>query len=150
MGAAPPKLIEAVSLMEANVDEPIFLEDMAKLLEISRRQLERLFKANLDSSPSRYYLRIRLYRARQLLKQTSLPVIEIASICGFVSTPHFSKCYRTYLGIPPSEERSRAKNQGHTKRSPKEVGDAHPEVQVTGAVTEPSYGSIPLLADDET
>jgi transcriptional regulator GlxA family with amidase domain len=106
MGLAPPKLVEATTLMEANIEEPILLEELAGLLNISRRQLERLFKSNLDCSPSRYYLRLRLDRARQLLKQTSLPIIEVASLCGFVSTPHFSKCYRTYLGITPREERA--------------------------------------------
>lgn len=105
LGAAPAKLIEATSLMDANIEEPIALEELASLLNISRRQLERLFKKNLDCSPSRYYLRLRLGRARQLLKQTSLTVIEIASICGFVSMPHFSKCYRTHLGVTPKEER---------------------------------------------
>ncbi len=105
LGAAPAKLIEASSLMEANIEEPIALEELASLLDISRRQLERLFKKNLDCSPSRYYLRLRLGRARQLLKQTSLSVIEIASLCGFVSMPHFSKCYRTHLGLTPKEER---------------------------------------------
>jgi AraC-like DNA-binding protein len=49
---------------------------------------------------------LRLIRARQLLKQTSMSIIEVASVCGFVSTPHFSKCYREYFGIPPRDERS--------------------------------------------
>lgn len=106
MGVSPPKLVDATSLMDANIEEPIPLEELAGLLHISRRQLERLFKSNLDCSPSRYYLRLRLYRARQLLKQTSLSIIEVASLCGFVSTPHFSKCYRTHLGITPREERA--------------------------------------------
>jgi transcriptional regulator GlxA family with amidase domain len=105
LGVAPAKLVEATALMEANIEEPIALEELASLLSISRRQLERLFKKNLDCSPSRFYLKLRLKRARQLLKQTSLTVIEIASICGFVSTPHFSKCYRTHMGITPREER---------------------------------------------
>jgi transcriptional regulator GlxA family with amidase domain len=106
MGITSPKLVEATTLMDANVEEPIPLEELAGLLGISRRQLERLFKSNLDCSPSRYYLRLRLYRARQLLRQTSLSIIEVASLCGFVSTPHFSKCYRTHLGNTPREERS--------------------------------------------
>ncbi|RON81086.1 helix-turn-helix domain-containing protein [Pseudomonas fluorescens] len=53
-----------------------------------------------------YYLRLRLIRARQLLKQTSLSIVELAYVCGFVSTPHFSKCYREHFGVPPSDERS--------------------------------------------
>ncbi len=43
--------------------------------------------------------------ARQLLLQTSLPIVDIACASGFVSTPHFSKCYRERFGVPPREER---------------------------------------------
>ena len=74
-------------------------------LTVSRRQLERLFQKYLHCSPSRYYLKLRLVRARQLLKQTPMSIIEVAAVCGFVSTPHFSKCYREYFGIPPRDER---------------------------------------------
>jgi len=72
---------------------------------VSRRQLERLFQKYLHCSPSRYCLKLRLICARQLLKQTPMSIIEVASVRGFVSTPHFSKCYREYYGIPPRDER---------------------------------------------
>jgi transcriptional regulator GlxA family with amidase domain len=107
LGNTQPKLLEIVTLMEANLEEPICFDDLAAYVHISRRQLERLFQKNLHCSPSRYYLRLRLSRARQLLKQTSLPIIEVASACGFVSTPHFSKCYREHFGFPPRGERAR-------------------------------------------
>ena len=92
--------------MEANLEEPIELDNLAEYVALSRRQLERLFQKYLHCTPSRYYLRLRLVRARQLLKQTSMSIIELAYVCGFVSTPHFSKCYREYFGVPPSEERT--------------------------------------------
>ncbi len=91
--------------MENNLEEPILLDELANYVNISRRQLERLFQKYLNCTPSRYYLKLRLARARQLLKQTSLSIIEIATACGFVSTPHFSKCYRFYMGMPPRNER---------------------------------------------
>jgi transcriptional regulator GlxA family with amidase domain len=133
MGLAPPKLVEATTLMEANIEETILLEELAGLLSISRRQLERLFKSNLDCSPSRYYMRLRLDRARQLLKQTSLSIIEVASLCGFVSTPHFSKCYRTYLGITPREERA-----GLGAR----VGQNAGADKLVQAIAEPRYTNV--------
>lgn len=105
LGTTQPKLLEVVALMEANLEEPIELAEMAAYVGVSRRQLERLFQKYLHCSPSRYYLQLRLTRARQLLKQTSLSIIEVASACGFVSTPHFSKCYREYFGQPPRDER---------------------------------------------
>ena len=106
LGTNQPKLQEIVVLMEANLEEPIDLDGLANYVDVSRRQLERLFQKYLHCSPSRYYLKLRLIRARQLLKQTSMSIIEVASVCGFVSTPHFSKCYREYFGIPPRDERS--------------------------------------------
>ncbi|WP_444438822.1 GlxA family transcriptional regulator [Pseudomonas sp. A6] len=105
MGMYQPKLMELVALMEANIEEPIDLDQLAVYVDVSRRQLERLFQKHLHCSPSRYYLKLRLTRARQLLRQTSVPIIEVASICGFVSTPHFSKCYREYFGCAPRDER---------------------------------------------
>lgn len=105
LGTTQPKLLEAAELMEANIEEPISLEELANYVNISRRQLERLFKNHLECSPSRYYLRVRLARARQLLKQTPMSIVEIASVCGFISTPHFSKCYKAHMGLPPREER---------------------------------------------
>lgn len=105
LGTTQPKLLEIVALMESNLEEPITLDELANYVDVSRRQLERLFQKNLHCSPSRYYLKLRLTRARQLLKQTPMSIIEVASACGFVSTPHFSKCYREYFGIPPRDER---------------------------------------------
>ena len=105
LGTTQPKLQEIVALMETNLEEPIDLDELAMYVSVSRRQLERLFQKYLNCSPSRYYLKLRLIRARQLLKQTPMSIIELASVCGFMSTPHFSKCYREYFGVPPSNER---------------------------------------------
>ncbi|KAE9653518.1 GlxA family transcriptional regulator [Pseudomonas sp. PB105] len=105
LGTQQPKLQEIVALMEANLEEPINLDQLAAYVDLSRRQLERMFQKYLHCSPSRYYLRLRLIRARQLLKQTPISIVELAVLCGFVSTPHFSKCYREYFGVPPSDER---------------------------------------------
>ncbi|MGP8308445.1 GlxA family transcriptional regulator [Vibrio sp. YIC-376] len=105
VGTAQPKLVEAIILMEANIEEIIELDELAMYVGLSRRQLERLFQKYLQCSPSKYYLKLRLNRARQLLRQTSMSIIEIATACGFVSSPHFSKCYRVHIGISPKAER---------------------------------------------
>jgi len=107
LGSSQPKLIEAVSLMEANIEEPMSLDELAQAVGVSRRQLERLFQKYLHCVPTRYYLELRLARARQLLLQTSMSIVDVAFACGFVSAPHFSKCYRDYFGVPPREERNR-------------------------------------------
>lgn len=105
LGASQPKLAEAVAFMEANIEELISLDEIASHVGLSRRQLERLFQKYLHCVPTRYYMRLRLMHARQLLLQTSMAIVDIAYASGFVSTPHFSKCYREFFGIPPREER---------------------------------------------
>jgi len=105
LGASQPKLAEAVAFMEANIEELISLDEIASHVGLSRRQLERLFQKYLHCVPTRYYMRLRLMRARQLLLQTGMPIVDIAFASGFVSTPHFSKCYREFFGIPPRDER---------------------------------------------
>lgn len=111
LGTSQPKLMEAVSLMESNLEEPISLDELSRHVGISRRQLERLFQKHLRCVPTRYYLELRLRRARQLLLHTSKSIVDIAFSCGFVSAPHFSKCYRDFFNIPPREER---RAQAHT------------------------------------
>jgi len=108
LGAHHSKMLTAVALMEANIEEPIDLDELASYVSLSRRQLERLFHKHLDHAPSRYYLELRLRRARQLLTQTGLSIAEIASACGFVSAPHFSRCYRELHRRSPREDRLNA------------------------------------------
>ena len=81
------------------------LDELAASVGVSRRQIERLFKRHLDRVPTRYYLELRLRRARELLLQTSMSIMDITIACGFQSPPHFSKCYRSLFGYPPSAER---------------------------------------------
>ena len=105
LGTSQPKLVEAISLMEANIEEPMSLDELSRHVGLSRRQLERLFQKHVHRVPTRYYLDLRLARARLLLLQTTRPIVDIAFACGFVSAPHFSKCYRDHYGVPPREER---------------------------------------------
>jgi transcriptional regulator GlxA family with amidase domain len=105
LGHSQPKLQEVVALMESNVREPLSLDELADYLSVSRRQLERLFLKYLHCTPSRYYLKLRLIRARQLLKQSALPVMQVAAECGFISTQHFAKRYREHYAVSPKGDR---------------------------------------------
>jgi transcriptional regulator GlxA family with amidase domain len=100
------KLAEAVTLMEANLAEPLPTEDIARLVGVSRRQLERLFKQHLDELPSRYYAELRLARARRLLQQGNQSILQVGLACGFASGSHFSNAYRARFGHTPREARS--------------------------------------------
>ena len=109
-GALQPKLSEAVTLMEANFEEPLSTDDIAGLVGLSRRQLERLFKQYLGSLPSRYYLGLRLQRARQLLLDTNYSIVQVGLMCGFSSGSHFSTAFGALFGHTPREERQRKLN----------------------------------------
>src|SRR3546814_15040024 len=86
--------------------------ELARGADLSTRQLERLFRKYLNRSPARYYLELRLNKARLLLLQTNMSVIDVALACGFVSASHFSKCYRDLFGpTPPQEPRLPPKGQ---------------------------------------
>ncbi|MDJ0949117.1 MAG: GlxA family transcriptional regulator [Alphaproteobacteria bacterium] len=105
LGIAHPKLLEVIGLMEQNIEQPLSQRALAQQVDLSTRQLERLFQKYLHRTPTRYYLELRLNHARQLLMQTSLSVLSVAVACGFVSASHFSKCYREHFGRTPREER---------------------------------------------
>ncbi len=113
IGHQSGKLVIAVELMEANIREPISQEDLASYVGLSRRQLQRLFQRYLMCAPSRYYLQLRLQRARELLRQTGMSLVEISAQTGFVSTSHFSKSYKTFYGHPPSAERQHEFDELH-------------------------------------
>jgi transcriptional regulator GlxA family with amidase domain len=106
VGIFHDRLIKAAELMEANIEEPLSLDELAAAIGVSRRQIERLFRRHLGQVPTKYYLELRLRRARELLLQTSMSIMDITTACGFQSPPHFSKCYRSVFGHPPSAERS--------------------------------------------
>ncbi|WP_032832016.1 GlxA family transcriptional regulator [Pseudomonas sp. GM78] len=97
-------LREVVKLMDANLEEPLELEQLAVYAGRSRRQLERLFREQLGTTPQRYYMELRITEARRLLQHTELSQVEVLVACGFVSPSHFSKCYSSYFGYRPSKE----------------------------------------------
>ncbi len=105
LGVRHPKLLSVIALMEQNLEEPLTRSELAREADLSTRQLERLFRKYLNRSPARYYLELRLNKARLLLLQTNMSVIDVALACGFVSASHFSKCYRDFFGRTPRKER---------------------------------------------
>ncbi|WP_419902254.1 GlxA family transcriptional regulator [Kiloniella sp.] len=105
LGVRHPKLLAVIKLMEDNLEEPLTRIQLARDAGLSTRQLERLFRKYLSRSPARYYLELRLNKARLLLLQTNMSVIDVALACGFVSASHFSKCYRDFFARTPRKER---------------------------------------------
>jgi transcriptional regulator GlxA family with amidase domain len=105
LGVGHEALLLAAKLMEENIEKPLSLDEIAAATKLSRRQIERLFKRHLNTMPKRYYLQMRLRRAREFLLHTPMPIIDITAACGFRSTTHFSKAYHALFGYPPSAER---------------------------------------------
>lgn len=105
LGCNRRALVEIAALMEANFEEPLSAVELAKLAGLSLRQVQRMFQESLDTTPSKYYLRLRLRRARELLLQSQMSITQIAVSCGFQSTCHFSKSYRALYGRTPRSER---------------------------------------------
>ncbi len=103
------KLLMAMQIMENNLEDPFAPDEVAKIVALSTRQLERLFAKYIQTSPKRYYLQLRLEKARNLLRQTDLSVTDVCVACGFRSLSHFSKSYRSAFGIPPGLEASDGK-----------------------------------------
>lgn len=102
-----PHLVKAVGIMRAHTNKPISPSQIAGRIGLSIRQLERLFGKHLNASPKKYFLEMRLERARDLLVQTELSVMDVASACGFDNPTHFSRLYRVAFGFSPMTQRAR-------------------------------------------
>lgn len=123
IGVRHPKLVAIIQKMERSTEEPISPSDLAHSVNMSTRQLERLFRRYLNRSPKRYYMELRLEKARNLLLQTDMSVINVALACGFTSPSHFSKCYRTHFARTPYRERGAPTNTGAQKSEGGEIDD---------------------------
>jgi transcriptional regulator GlxA family with amidase domain len=107
-GIDSPKLVEIIGIMERAVENPLDVRQISDRVGISARQVERLFREQIGASPKAFYLKLRLARARTLLKQTINPILSVALECGFGSTSHFYHAYKRAYGVAPSEERHRS------------------------------------------
>ena len=106
-----PRLIKAIDFMRQNLDAPLTCQELANASNISARQMERLFNQYLQQSPGQYYLHLRLEKTQQLLRQSSLSVLQVATACGFSSTSYLARCYQKKYGCSPRQERARNSNR---------------------------------------
>ena len=93
-------------MMDKNLEDPLPIHELAQLLGISVRQLERWFKTYFSKSPQQYYAEVRLQHAKRLLKQTHKSIMDVALACGFANASSFSKAYRSQFGHTPTQTRS--------------------------------------------
>jgi transcriptional regulator GlxA family with amidase domain len=105
LGVKDAKLLKALRVMEAHLEVPLSRNQLAKIAELSLRQLDRLFSSNLGHGVHEHYLALRLVRSRQLLRETSLSILEVALASGFTSASQFSRAFRRVVGLAPREAR---------------------------------------------
>ena len=112
VGSTNAAILDAVRAMEANIAEPLNLDQLAEIAGLSPRQLNRLFSEKLGRTTMRYYRDLRLDTAQNLLGNSPLSLTEIALATGFASSSHFSRVYAENFGVPPSANRTARALQG--------------------------------------
>jgi transcriptional regulator GlxA family with amidase domain len=111
LGTSNRAVLSAITVMERRLASPAPRNELAKAAGVSVRQLERLFTAHLGVTIEQHYLSVRLAKARALLQQTSMPVVEVSAECGFASASHFARMYRRAFDVPPSQDRMSGKSK---------------------------------------
>jgi len=102
-----PRLLKAIQLMQTYTENVLSCQEIGKQSGLSVRQLERLFKHQLHTTPAAFYMQRRLERGNHLLEQSTLTVTQVATACGFNSASYFSKCYQKQYKLSPREERGK-------------------------------------------
>lgn len=102
----PPALVRSMSLMAQSIADPLETIAIAKSVNVTPRQLQRLYQKHVGMTPRTYYHRLRLDAARDLVLGTRLSITEVGIATGFVCSSHFSTCYKLQFGVPPSKDRA--------------------------------------------
>ncbi|MEM7302767.1 MAG: GlxA family transcriptional regulator [Pseudomonadota bacterium] len=102
-----PKAIAAIEVMENSMANPMSLGQIAEIVCVSTRQLNRIFKNALGVTTMGYYRTLRLNAARQLLEQTPMSITDVAIATGFESPAHFTTLFRRYAGYAPRDYREK-------------------------------------------
>jgi AraC family carnitine catabolism transcriptional activator len=111
------KTVQIIKLMQEHIEDPLSADDLAGMISVTRRQLERLFATHLHDTPAHFYIGLRLERARELLQLTDMGVLAVGVACGFGSSSHFSRAYRARFAISPKDDRSQASLLGSPAQS---------------------------------
>lgn len=99
------RLGRLVAIMQTALETPLAVADICRRARVEESTARRLFRRHLGQSPSAYYLRLRLERARNLLRYSHLGIAEIAAAVGFADAPSFSHAFKRVFDIQPSRAR---------------------------------------------
>lgn len=105
-GIEDRRLVNAVTLMEQNIESPIPLATIASVVGVSARQFERMWLKTFATRPSQFYLELRLKAAQKMLRESTYSLLDIALQCGFASPSHLGRCYKQFFKRTPGQERA--------------------------------------------
>ena len=91
--------------IDSNYNRQVRIEELGALIYRSPSQTIRIFKKNFGIAPYEYALRRKMQAACQLLKDTRMPIREIAGSLGFSNEHYFSSCFKSHMGITPGKYR---------------------------------------------
>lgn len=100
-----PRLLKVIQTMATHTEDVLTCVDIGQKVGLSARQMERLFKEHLQTTPNAFYMQLRLERAKHLLVQSTMSVTQIAAACGFNSTSYFTRCYVKSFEMTPRQTR---------------------------------------------
>lgn len=111
-GLVDRRLRRAIELMHDNYARELPLEEVAAAAYLSEFHFARLFKQITGLTPHVYLANVRIEKARRLLGETAIPIIEIAAMVGYQSQSHFTKIFKSITGLTPRVYREVARGKG--------------------------------------
>lgn len=105
-GLAPSVLRNVLAWIEANLSQPLTLNDLAGIASLSEYHFARMFRQSMQMAPYQYVMQRRMERALQLVRHSTTPLTDIALACGFSSASHFSNRFKSAIGMTPSQLRA--------------------------------------------
>jgi AraC family transcriptional regulator len=100
------KMHRALTAMQSRIDQELDLSRLAREVQLSDSHFSRSFKKSTGLSPSQYLTRLRIDRARRLLRETEMPIVEVGLEVGYASPSHFAQVFRKEVGVLPSDYRT--------------------------------------------
>lgn len=100
------KIHAVIERIEQNLEKDMDVDELARGVCVTRRHLERLFRATLQVSPAEFRQRLRLEKARQLLQQSDLSIMQISVACGYESPSYFARRYKEKFNCTPRQDRA--------------------------------------------
>jgi LacI family transcriptional regulator len=107
LATADPDVSSAVRFIRDHACDGIKVEDVLRVVPVSRRILESRFKKMLGHTPHEEILRVQLHRVRELLEETDLPLATIANRAGFKYVEYLSVVFKRQFAMPPSQYRAK-------------------------------------------